>query len=289
MAVSMKHAAVAGIAVAVLAGCSTTSTESDQVALLYKGGFIQSREFKECVPAAKYDFSGPGDTYYTYPAGQRNWRFNNGEGDAEPITFTTKDGVEMSVEGVLNFSLNTDCETLQQFHEKIGNRYGAHAGADGWRSVLGTYIAVPLDTAVDRVAQTYTYEQLYLDPVAKAEWERAVGESLPALVGQQTEGDAEYFQGFQVTLGKPEPPTEVKSALVARQTAVADAQTARAKADAQVAAAEAQIAVERAEAAKAAERIAVLGVDGYLQEQALKEGINPWQPTGSGVLVGEGR
>ena len=42
---------------------------------------------------------------------------------------------------------------------------------------------------------------------------------------------------------------------------------------------EAQIEVEKAEAAKIAERIKVLGRDGYLKQYAIDKGLNPYQPT----------
>jgi hypothetical protein len=53
-----------------------------------------------------------------------------------------------------------------------------------------------------------------------------------------------------------------------------------------VKAAQAQVEVERAEAAKIAERIKVLGRDGYLKQYAIDKGLNPYQPTTSGLITG---
>lgn len=285
-----KKIIILPVAALVLAGCSSVSTPADQVALHYEGGPIQAKAFSECINTASRDFSTVGDSYFQYPSSQRNWRFSEG-GDTETITFTTSDKIEMSVDGVVNFTLNTDCEALRAFHESIGNRYNAaftgNEAPAGWNSMLDTYLGIPLGTAIDRVAQQYTYDQLYSDPTVKGQWEKQVSELLPELVGRQTEGDQEYFKNFQVTLEKPTPPADVLAALVARQAAVAKADTARIEADAQVTAAQAQIAVEQAEAAKIAERIKVLGVDGYLKEQAINEGLNPFQPTAPLLTTGD--
>ena len=274
---------IAAAAMLLLVGCSTTSTQADQVAVHYQGGPIQAKAFADCVAPASRDYSSIGDTYYVYPASQRNWVFGGGNADTGAITFVTSDGIEMSVTGVGNFTLNTDCKTLQAFHETIGNRYNASFdgsnASEGWINMLQVYIAQPLETAIDRAGQQFTYQQLYFDPAAKAVWETSVVELLPELVGRQTEGDAEYFKNFQITLQKPEPPASIKEALVAQQAAVAKANAAKAEADAQVAAAQAQVAVEAAEAAQIAQKIAVLGVDGYLKQEAIDNSLNPFQPT----------
>jgi len=268
-----------------LAGCSTINTQADQVALHYSGGALSSSSFKECVDPATRDWAGPGDAFYTYPASQRNWVFGGDEGsDTGAVTFVTSDGIEMSVTGVENFTLTADCASLQQFHEQIGNRYAAYT-PEGWDQMLTIYIGQPLETAIDRAGQAFTYQELYFDPAKKAEWEKAVVVAMPELVNRQTEGDAEYFGGFAITLQKPEPPESIKAALVEQQAAVAKANAAKAQADAQVAAAQAQVAVEAAEAAQIAEKIAVLGVDGYLKQRAIDNDLNPYQPTGATPLV----
>jgi len=268
-----------------LAGCSTINTQADQVALHYKGGAIQASTFADCVDPAQREWAGPGDAFYTYPASQRNWVFGGDEGsDTGAVTFVTSDGIEMSVTGVENFTLTSDCGSLQQFHEQIGNRYAAYT-PEGWDQMLRIYIGQPLETAIDRAGQAFTYQELYFDPAKKAEWEKAVVAAMPELVNRQTEGEAEYFGGFAITLQKPDPPASVKDALVEQQAAVAKANAAKAQADAQVAAAQAQVAVEAAEAAQIAEKVKVLGIDGYLKQEAIDANLNPYQPTGATPLV----
>ena len=110
---------------------------------------------------------------------------------------------------------------------------------------------------------------------------------MPDLVGRQIDGEEEFFTNFAITLQKPEPPQSVKAALVDQQEAVAKAKADEAEAAAQVkAAAKAQVEVERAEAAKIDERIKVLGRDGYLKQYAIDKGLNPYQPTTSGLITG---
>lgn len=179
-----------------------------------------------------------------------------------------------------------------RFHELIGNRYTAYMTEDGqrshgWRQMLGVYIARPLDTAIDRAGQNYTYTELYTDPQKKAAWESDVLEQLPDLVNRQTDGDTEFFLNFAITLQKPEPPQAIKDALVKQQEAVARAKAAEAEAAAREAAGRAQIAVEKAEAATINERIKVLGDEGYLEQHAIDRGLNPYQPTTGGLITGE--
>jgi regulator of protease activity HflC (stomatin/prohibitin superfamily) len=159
-------------------------------------------------------------------------------------------------------------------------------GSAGWLQMLSVYISRPLETAIDRASQNYTYTELYTDPTVKAQWERDVLEQMPDLVGRQIDGDEEFFTDFAITLQKPVPPEAVKAALVAQQEAVARAKAKEAEAAAQVKAAEAQIAVEKAEAAKIAERIRVLGREGYLKQYAIDHDLNPYQPTTGGLITG---
>ncbi|MFZ2502099.1 MAG: SPFH domain-containing protein [Nocardioides sp.] len=295
-------AVVAGALTLGAFGPSTVSTGPDQVALHYKGGSFTSTKFSDCIASSKRTFDGPGDKHFSYPSSQTNYVFSGPSGDGEPITFVTKDGIEMRVEGVANFLLNTSCSketidgrsyaggTLQRFHELIGNRYQAYMTEDGmrsegWRQMLSVYIARPLDTAIDRAGQAYTYSELYTDPSKKAAWESDVLSQLPGLVNRQTDGDTEFFDNFAITLQKPEPPQEIKDALVKQQEAVAQAKAAEAEAAAKVKAAQAQVAVEKAEAAKIAERVKVLGREGYLQQYAIDNGLNPFQPSTQGLIT----
>lgn len=291
-----KAATLVGLGLLVVAGLVTllfirptsVSTGPDQVALHYKDGAFSSRKFADCVSPSQRVWDGPGDRHFVYPSSQTNFVFANADSDGAPITFVTKDGIEMTVEGVANLLLNTDCEALRAFHDLIGNRYAAYMvgdqRSDGWRRMLSVYIQRPLDTAIDRAGQKYTYTDLYTDPNVKAQWEADVVAALPDLVNRQTDGEVNFFENFAITLQKPEPPQAIKDALIAQQEAVARAKAAEAEAAAKQKAAEAQIAVEKAEAAKIQERINVLGREGYLHQYAIDNGLNPYQPSTSGII-----
>jgi len=270
-----------------LAACASVSTPPDMVALQYQGGATQSKTLKQCVPVAtNHREISWGDEFYQYPASQRYYeaRGDGNGADGAAITFVTKDGIEMRVDALANFNLNVDCATLQKFHERIGSREKAYFDdptviPEGWSHVLDVYVGGPLNTAVDRAGQDYTYSALYNDNATKAKWEAQVLEMLPGLVDRQTDGDEQFFQNWSITLQKPEPPKEIKDALVAQQAAVQKAKAAQAEAEAQKAATEAQVIVEEAEARKATPWVAILGEDGYLKKLMIDKGLNPEQPT----------
>jgi regulator of protease activity HflC (stomatin/prohibitin superfamily) len=289
--VNKKTIPAVALAAMALAGCSSVSTESDLTAVQYAGGATQSKTFKACVPPSTKEWGGISDTFYEYPASQRNFVFDSNAQtkDSGSFTFVTKDGIEMTVTGVANFRLNTECEALRAFHENIGNRYQAYFSNGnetpaGWNRVLTDYIGRPLDTAIDRAGQKYDSEALYNDAATKAAWEKDVVASLPELVNRQTDGDTEFFQNWAITLQKPELPQSIKDARTEKEAAVARAEAKEAEATAQVKTAEAQKALEEAEAAKQKVWIDALGVEGWLQKQALDAGINPFQPGGTPLV-----
>ena len=107
-------ALVVGLFCLIFVRPSTASTGPDQVSLHYKGGAFTSKRFSDCIAPSNRVFDGPGDGHFAYPASQSNFVFDTGEGDGGPITFVTKDGIEMTVEGVANFVLNTDCSLARR-------------------------------------------------------------------------------------------------------------------------------------------------------------------------------
>jgi hypothetical protein len=275
-----------------LAGCSNISTESDLTAVQYAGGSFQSKEFKGCVEPSTREWGGIGDAFYPYPSSQRNFVFDSNAQakDSGSFTFVTQDGIEMTVTGVANFRLNTECEALRAFHENIGNRYQAYFANGnetpaGWSRVLTDYIGRPLDTAIDRAGQKYDSEKLYNDATTKAAWEKDVVASLPELVNRQTDGDTEFFQNWAITLQKPELPQSIQDARSEKEAAVARAEAKKAEADAQVDTVKAQEALEAAEAAKQRVWIDALGVEGWLQKQMIDKGLNPFQPGGTPLVT----
>lgn len=285
-------AIIAGVAALALSGCSSVSTAPDQVSLHYKGGSFSSRTFSDCVPASTKDWNGPGDDHYSYPASQRIYDATGGEGaESAPFTVVSEDNAELQIPVTVTFTLITECGVLREFHERLGNRYGAYMDGDdtteGWVRLLNTIIGKPLDTTLDRIAQEYTWRELWNDPKAKTAIESEVNADLAALVERQAGGI--YFDDFQALIQKPNPINQgLKDAIAQEQTSVAKSNAAKAQAEADEARALAEIAVAEAEAAKRKAEIEGFGsVENYLKAKALEKGINPWQPGGS-ILV-EGR
>lgn len=201
-----------------ITGCSTVSTEPDEVALHYSGGSFSSKNFKGCVGTSNRQMDGPGDAHYTYPAGQRTFSFTGAEGSEQgPITVTTNDGQNLSVPGFVTFTLDTSCETLRDFHEKVGMKYGAYKDGGGWDAFLNDYIAVPLTSAMNKASLDTGWYALYSSSEAQANFEEYVKENLPGEV-QKALGD-NFLTINAVQISKPMPNEELTRALAQKEQA----------------------------------------------------------------------
>lgn len=210
------------IAVATLlaAGCSITNVEPDEVGIVYDAGPFSSTTFQECLKPSTRDVSGPADQGYRYPNGQRTFRFSGNDGDeSKPITSASKDGATMTIYGGLTFNFSAaDCTKLRKFHEEIGRKYAAYEPA-GWIEMLKFYIGNPVERAMDEATLKYTWRELYFDSAKKAAWEQEMATLTGKYIGQIAKGD--YFAEMSFILRQPEPPEELKEAMVAEQAAVA--------------------------------------------------------------------
>jgi hypothetical protein len=266
-------AVAAGLAVVLLgAGCSTVSTESDQVVLHYDAGAFSSTEFQECVLANKRTWDGPGEKYFKYPAGQRTFDFSGAEGAlAQPYTVVSKDNQELSVSGGLTFQLDTSCDgdgdsgggMLREFHEEIGLKFQPvlnddGTAADGWLELLRFYIGQPLNKALTAEAQKYTWLALYNDPATRVKFETAINSNLAEAVKSTTGGKA-YFLNFNLTLQKPTPRKELVDGLVAVQVAITQRQ-----------AIVEQNATVQEKLKQIRALVAVLGPDGYILYEVMQ-------------------
>ncbi|MQA93570.1 MAG: hypothetical protein GEV11_02635 [Streptosporangiales bacterium] len=266
-----------GIAVAIVliiglfSGCAATTanTAPDQVALHYKGGAIQARTFADCIgPSSGLTLDGPGDDHYYYPFGQRTFDFT-GDQNAESgsITVVSQDNIQMKVRGVATFTLQTDCQTLRKFHERIGLKYGADLddeeagtrGDDGWQQMIGIYLKQPMDRAMDAASQRFPWKALYNDPETRQKWENEVGRLAPSFIREQSGGD--YFKDIQLTIQKPEPPDSIVQALIAEQQAIAE-NNAQKKRNETV----------QTELRSIRDLVKVLGPNGYVLYKAVQDG-----------------
>lgn len=255
--------------VAVLTGCSL-SPAPDQAGLIYDAGPLSTTSFQECVAPGSRSFYGPADREYTYPAGQRTYVFGGGEeSDIDYIRVADKDGIDLGVAGQLRFTLNTDCDTLVQFHEKIGLKYD---GGKDWSGILAVYLQQPLRKAITEATQGQTWRELYQDPKKKADWENAVKNALPAAIEQATGGA--YFINIDLSLQKPVLPQQLTDQLLATQRAT----------EATLAQEEENKRLEKkAEGEKAL--IDLYGADNYVLLKAIEDGKIQILPVPQGAII----
>ncbi len=262
------------LAAVLITGCSITTPEPDQAGIVYDAGMFSDTTFQNCINPGSRDMSGPGDRGYVYPAGQRSYEFSDAK-DAEstPLSVVSKDNIELSVPGVATFTLTADCKTLQRFHEAIGLKYKAYEDA-GWLKLLGVYIKQPLDRALDAASKEFEWKKLFSDPATKQQWEDRVKALFPQFIKEQ--GGEGFFTGFQVTLQQPQPPQGVRDALAAAQESV-ERNNAQKNENERV----------KTELQSIKELVDVLGPQGYVLYQAMKDGriqIVP-VPVGSNVNI----
>jgi hypothetical protein len=289
----------------VLTGCSAPSTQADETFVHKGSGITEGHEDKGCVPAATREINwgtGMGDDYFAYPANQRVYDFRGVEGsDRGPFEVVSKDGQTLQIPGTMSFLLNTDCATLQKFHDRIGNRYRAYMEdnqtGEGWTQVLNLYMAPPLDASLDRLAKQYTWNELRSDPTIKDKINTEVATTVDRLVNQQLEGDEKFFLSFQPLITQPIAPESLVSSVRAAEEAIAAAKATESKAKAEAAAAEAaansQVSQKEAELKvaqieaqiRAAEIRSYGGAEAWAKAKAVEKGINPWQPTYGNALV----
>lgn len=257
---TLKKLIPAGLlGLALATGCSITTPEPDQKGIVYDAGMFSDTTFQNCINPGSRDVSGWGDQGFVYPNGQRTFEFADKQGaESKPLTVVSKDNLEMTVSGVATFSLTTDCATLRKFHEQIGLKFKAYEDA-GWNRLLGVYIGQPLDRAMDAAAKEYGWKDLFSNPQIKQQWEQSVAKYAAQFIQEQ--GGAGFFGGFAVTLQQPQPPQGVRDALASAQQALEENAAQKNK-------------NERAktELESIKQLVAVLGPQGAVMWQAVKDG-----------------
>lgn len=266
---SKAKAAVLGLGAAImLTGCSVISTAPNERALHYDAGPFSSTQFENCVHPGTREFNGPADEHYTYPAGQRNYQFIPQDGDAPLIEAFTSNPATVYVEGVVSFQVASDCDTLREFHERIGAQHS-------WTEILNIYLGQPTRRAVTEATNKFTWEELLNDDAKKREWEQLVKKLLPTYVDQAAGGD--YFSIDAVTLQKPRINADLQKSIDRAQQAVQDNLTQSQRNE-----------TIRTELDSVKELVEVLGVEGYIHREAIINGnvqVLP-VPSGSDVIVG---
>ncbi|WP_306370145.1 SPFH domain-containing protein [Nocardiopsis sp. CC223A] len=279
-------AAFAAAAAALALTACSANAGPDRAGLEYDAGAFSSTTFDSCIEPGNRQYHGPGDETYLYPAGQRTFEFSGGDAsEMGSATVVSRDDLELTVTGLVTFSLNIECEQLREFHERLGLKYTAYEDA-GWVDLLRDYIGQPLNRALDDATKEYAWRDLYTSADAKAEWEQKVGDLTSAYIDEQGggeffcspvyTGDGDECGTPQLTIQQPTPPEEVRNALTLAQEAV-EMTTAQEQENERV--------DKELEAIEAL--VEVLGPDGYILYQALKDGKVDFLPIpyGSGVNV----
>ena len=213
--------------VAILSGCSSVSTSSDKQALHYKDGPFSSKKFANCVAKSTRNVDGPGDRHFEYPAGERTFSFTGRKGsESDPISVKTKDSQEMSVKGFITFALTDNCDRLRKFHESVGMKYEAYE-SDGWDRFLNDYLAVPLNSTMDKAGLQAGWRDLYSSNDAQSAFEEFVKTNLPGEVAAALDDDVLTIKS--VSIETPQPPKDLRASLEAREKAVLDNEAQKAK------------------------------------------------------------
>jgi hypothetical protein len=272
----------------VLGGCGY-NIPPDMVALRVGAGPFEPKKIKECIPANDRKlFWETNDSYHPFPTSEREWDATGKKGaDSAPYTSVTKDNVVMQIPVTVRFTIKTDCPTLKKFYTQYVRRYGAEFETNGeyneqWVTLLRKLVADPTDQSLDRIVQRYNWRNVWNDPKTKVAIERELDRQLTSRKSLMVQtAKASYFEGISVLVGTPQPDRqELKDAVALEQQAVADAKSKEAEAAARAAQARAELEVAQAQAAKRRSYIeGYPSVDDYLKAQAVRKGMNPWQPT----------
>jgi len=306
----IKRILAAAAAVVMVTGLSSCSSDglSDPAftTLRYEGGDTGGSKFKECVEAGEKLVSN--DRFYSYPNTQREavwdsdfFEQKGSSADYPDLKVTDKDGREAFVKMKISFNLNTSCEpvkvgdkeypggTIQAFHELIGKTRQAYFDTSedgngsygaGWLWAMNNYISTPVTDFVSKAARTEQVETLYADTSKQEDIEKALAEQMPSLVNGVMETDLQFYDNFTVSIYKITPDGEYLSLIKERENAQIKAETAQKNAEAKVAEAKANAEVAREEAKiRQAEIEGYGGFDNYARLEAIRNGLNPYQPT----------
>lgn len=283
------------VILAAATGC-TERLPSGSTEIVYHGGH-HAKDFKKCIPAGSNGSVSTNDATYRYPVNSRDYQFATNTDGAErgSIDVLSSDGLTMTVNGAVYFTLNDDCAVLQKFHEQVGTAAGAENGrTDGlgalndanWNKMLTKYIGVPVENALDRVTLGYTSQQLVGDKEAKAAWQKAAAAQIKESIAQVTGGEP-YFCKPNYRPNKNDDCGEFSIQL---NQAIPPKSLTEANADAAAQAKRNSTAQSQATAQK--DLIALYGVQGYLQLQqlqllqnALNKGNVPFLPVPAGGSI----
>lgn len=287
MKIKQTMAAIA--AAGLLSACGYVPVEAGQRGVVQDGGLFPGVDpvLTECLEP-ETNSSQLFNTVFMYPARQISYEARTNEGSERGpfvVVSSAEEPAELEVPLTVTFDLTDDCDQLKDFHRKIGTKYqawvvkdGESTDSGGWVSLLHYAIGEPTEVTLQRLAQRYTWREIWNDDEVRQQFEQELQNQLPTRIEQRVEGP--FIENVRVSVGKPDPVDDgLKAAIAEEQKAVAQANAAREGAEARVAQAQAETreAEERAKQ-KAAEIAGYPSVDDYLKAQLINKGGNPYQP-----------
>lgn len=186
------------------AGCASYDVSQDETAVEIDGYVMAKTDKKlvECHSAGKSGYGGTGNDMFYYNAGQRTFSFTgkSSETEMEPVPVVTSDSQTLRVPGFVKFTLTSECDSLYEFHQKVGLKYKAYT-QEGWNRFLNDYLGTPITSALNDAAGDTPWKTLYQDASKRGDLERELNRVLQNKVNASVGGEWIKING--VVLSKP--------------------------------------------------------------------------------------
>lgn len=137
------------VAIVLVTNVTFVRTDGGHVAVVRNGGPFDNNKIRDVVqPASSRKLEGMASQVHEYPASQRFYTIAASGGDRSGVdvfTSSTSDAVTVGLEGSVQFTLNTDRNTLETFDNRFGTRtfpspdgnaYHPWDGEKGWDAFL---------------------------------------------------------------------------------------------------------------------------------------------------------
>lgn len=302
-------AVIVGISVGFAAIGSFDTIDAGHIAVLRNGGFANQNIRGFLAPGSGMTWTGLYSTEHIYPAQQQVYTITTDAkqgqtNTSDSIQVPSSDGVEITIQGTLYYSLTLDHKALGTFDDDYGTQtyvwdgtaYHPYDGADGWNAFINAVVRPTLQNELRTAMSSVSCADV--DP-ACALVKNSTNTSVTAAATASSNGNltniqntinrelatdlenqlgGNYLTGLRFTISEVTLPGGVQSAIDSAQAAFAQVSTAQAKVNAAKLTAQANEITQQGYSA-----CPVCGV--IAEEQALPSGITTYAPGGS-VAVG---
>lgn len=162
------------------AACTVANAASDEVTVCQNGGPFDNNKVRSVLdPGDHSNNEGANTTCHSFPVSTRIYSASSDDGsDGGPLSCTTSDGVIMTIDVSVRFTLNT--ESHDQIIESFNNvlkRYEAWDDA-GWNRMLRDTIRRELDSQVESTCRQFEGRELQTDEEGLAAVQQALKDDL---------------------------------------------------------------------------------------------------------------